>query len=120
MTKILRKVAILIALLLAMAATALIWYRSASLPQVSGKLRLTGLHGPVDILRDAEGIPHIYAQSADDAYFALGFAHAQDRLWQLEMNRRIPAGRMAEILGPSAVGTDRFLRTLGVRRNFFF
>ncbi|MDB5842284.1 MAG: penicillin acylase family protein, partial [Herminiimonas sp.] len=52
-----------------------------------------------------------------DAYFALGFLHAQDRLWQLELNRRIAAGRMAEILGPNAVDTDRFLRTLGVRRN---
>ncbi|MDB5729798.1 MAG: penicillin acylase family protein, partial [Noviherbaspirillum sp.] len=54
---------------------------------------------------------------ADDAHFALGFVHAQDRLWQLELNRRIAAGRMAEILGPGALDTDRFIRTLGVRRN---
>lgn len=98
-------------------AAALLWYRSASQPQIEGSLQIAGLAAPVDIVRDAAGVPHIYAQSTADAYFALGFVHAQDRLWQLEMNRRIPAGRMAEILGPKALPTDRFLRTLGVRRN---
>lgn len=106
----------LLALLMGL-ALALLWYRHASLPRIDGKLQLAGLQGEVDIVRDAEGIPHIYAQSPQDAWFALGFVHAQDRLWQLETNRRIAAGRMAEILGPGAVGTDRFLRTLGVRRN---
>lgn len=106
----------LIATLLSLIA-ALAWYRSASQPQIDGKVSLAGVSAPIDIVRDAEGIPHIYAQSTDDAYFALGFVHAQDRLWQLELNRRIAAGRMAEILGPNAVDTDRFLRSLGVRRN---
>lgn len=117
MTRIFKKVAVLVVLLLLAAAGAALWYRSASQPQIDGKLTLNGLKASVDIVRDAEGIPHIYAQSADDAYFALGFVHAQDRLWQLELNRRIPAGRLAEILGPGALDTDRFLRTLGVRRN---
>ncbi len=107
---------ILIAAVLAL-LVALIWYRGASQPQVDGNLKLKGVEAAVDIVRDAEGIPHIYARSANDAYFALGFVHAQDRLWQLEMNRRIAAGRMAEVLGPKAVDTDRFLRTLGIRRN---
>lgn len=106
----------LLAALLLLAA-GLFWYRSASQPQIDGSLRLPGLSAAVDVVRDAAGVPHIYAQSADDAYFALGFVHAQDRLWQLELNRRIPAGRMAEILGAKALPTDRFLRTLGVRRN---
>ena len=117
----LKKVVIFIALLLATLASAALcaffWYRSASQPQIKGGIRLSGPGAPIDIVRDAEGIPHIYAESAADAYFALGFVHAQDRLWQMEMNRRIPAGRMAEILGPNAVDADRFLRTLGVRRN---
>lgn len=117
MTGIFRKVAIAIATLLGLLAVIALWYRSASQPQIDGKLRLTGLGAAVDVVRDAEGIPHIYAKSASDAYFALGFVHAQDRLWQLEMNRRIAAGRLAEILGESAANTDRFLRTLGVRRN---
>jgi penicillin amidase len=92
------------------------WYLRQSLPQTTGVLRLAGLDAPVEILRDAYGVPHIYARSVDDAYFALGFVHAQDRLWQMEMNRRLAAGRLAEILGPKALYTDRFLRTLGVRR----
>lgn len=117
MTGIFRKVAAVLGLLLLVLIVTAVWYRSASQPQIDGTVRLAGPTAAIDIVRDAEGIPHIYAKSADDAYFALGFVHAQDRLWQLELNRRIPAGTMAEILGPNAVDTDRFLRTLGVRRN---
>src|SRR3569832_2504728 len=107
---------LLIAALLAFAA-ALIWFRVASQPAIDGRLQLWGLQSSVDIVRDAEDIPHIYAQTVEDAYFARGFVHALDRLWQLEMNRRIAAGRLAEVLGPKALNTDRFLRTLGVYRN---
>jgi penicillin amidase len=64
---------------------------------------------------DASGVPNIVAASERDASFA-GFAHAQDRLWQMEINRRIAGGRLAEILGPSALDADKFLRTIGVRR----
>jgi penicillin G amidase len=117
MTRIFRKVAIAVVIVVVAALAAAFWYRDASQPRIDGRVALAGLSAPVDIVRDAEGIPHIFAKSAGDAYFALGFAHAQDRLWQLELNRRIPAGRMAEILGPNALDTDRFLRTLGVRRN---
>jgi penicillin G amidase len=92
------------------------WYLRLSLPKVSGELEVTGLSAPVEVLRDAEGIPHIFAASEADAQFALGFVHAQDRLWQMEMNRRIGAGRMAEVLGRPAFEGDRFLRTLGIRR----
>jgi penicillin amidase len=112
-----RYAALLLAALLVLVAASFFWYRSAGQPQISGKLQMTGLQDPVDIVRDAEGIPHIYAKSAHDAYFALGVAHAQDRLWQMEMNRRVAAGRVAEVLGPAALDTDRFLRTLGIRRN---
>lgn len=117
MTGKLKKVAALVAVLLVAAGGTATWYRYASVATVEGRMSLKGLGAQVDIVRDAEGIPHIYAKSTADAYFALGFVHAQDRLWQLELNRRIPAGRMAEILGPNALDTDRFLRTLGVRRN---
>ncbi len=117
MTSVLKKVAIGLALLLLALVFAFFWYRGASQPKTDGVIKLSGLHQPVDIVRDAEGVPHIYAKTTDDAYFALGFVHAQDRLWQMEMNRRIAAGRLAEILGPGALATDRFLRTLGVRRN---
>ena len=92
------------------------FYLRLSLAQVSGEVTLAGLEAPVEVLRDAHGVPHIFARSERDAQFALGFVHAQDRLWQLEMNRRIGSGRMAEVLGPTALDTDRFLRTLGIRR----
>lgn len=117
MVKILKKIGIALMLIVVALLIALAWYRSASQPQISGTLKIAGPVAAIDIVRDAEGIPHIYAQSNSDAYFALGFVHAQDRLWQLEMNRRIAAGRMAEILGPNALDIDRFLRTLGVRKN---
>lgn len=91
-------------------------YLWRSLPKVKGELTVAALSAPVDIVRDAFGVPHIFAQDAYDAAFALGFVHAQDRLWQMEINRRIGSGRLAEILGPAALDTDRFLRTLGVRR----
>jgi penicillin G amidase len=102
--------------LCALALGSTYFYARQSLPQTEGRIRLAGLGKPVEIVRDVYGVPHIYAASHADAYFALGFAHAQDRLWQMEMSRRIGAGRLAEILGPAALDTDRFLRTLGVRR----
>ena len=96
-------------------------YLRSSLPQFSGSQHLTGaaasrLAAAVEVVRDREGIPHIYAESLLDANFALGYAHAQDRLWQMEMNRHISAGRLAELFGPASLDTDRFLRTLGIRR----
>jgi len=97
-------------------AAALLWYRQASQPLHEGTLQVPGLQAAVAIRRDAYGIPTIDAKTEHDAYFALGFVHAQDRLWQMEFNRRLAAGRLAEVLGASALPTDQFLRTLGVRR----
>ena len=91
-------------------------YLRQSLPQTTGETRVAGLAGPVEVMRDRYGIPHIFAASNEDAFFALGYVHAQDRLWQMEMGRRIAAGRVSEIVGPAGLETDRFLRTLGVRR----
>ncbi len=90
-------------------------YLQRSLPQLEGEIPTAGLQATVEVLRDKAGVPHIFARSERDAHFALGFVHAQDRLWQLEMNRRIAAGRLAEILGTDGLETDRFIRTLGVR-----
>lgn len=117
MKKILGWSAIVLLSVLALLAAALLWYRQASLPQMDGQVQAPGLRQAVQVVRDKEGIPHIYAASARDAWFSLGYVHAQDRLWQMEINRHIAAGRLAEILGPKALPTDRFLRTLGVRRN---
>ena len=87
-----------------------------SLPTVDGEIALSGLDGKIEILREANGVPHIYAASRADAYFGLGFVHAQDRLWQIEMRRRLGAGRMSEILGGRTLDIDRFFRTLGIYR----
>ena len=100
----------------AIAAVGSLIYLRQSLPAWEGEVSVAKLGAPVEILRDRFGVPHIFAQSERDAHFALGFVHAQDRLWQMEMNRRVSAGRLAEVLGPSGLEADRFLRTLGVRR----
>ena len=103
-------------LLLGLVVSGAYAYLRQSLPKVKGEISLGTARAPVEVLRDAYGIPHIFAASVDDAYFALGFVHAHDRLWQMEMSRRVAAGRLAEILGAAALETDRFLRVLGVRR----
>ncbi len=103
-------------LLLVIAAGGGAIYVWQSLPQLDGTIKVAGPGGSIDVVRDGYGVPHIYATTPEDAAFALGFVHAQDRLWQMEVNRRIGSGRLAEILGPAALDTDRFLRTLGVRR----
>ena len=92
-----------------------VWLRTG-LPDIAGEMRLAGLERPTEIARDEFGVPLIVAQSAHDAYFALGFAHAQDRLWQMEAMRRIGAGRLAEVVGARALDLDRFMRTLGIHR----
>lgn len=84
------------------------------LPQADGKIALPGLQKPVRILRDQWGLPHIYAENLEDLLFAQGFVHAQDRLWQMELRRRLAAGRMSEIFGKEAVNSDRLVRTLGL------
>ncbi|WP_417491704.1 penicillin acylase family protein [Maricaulis sp.] len=86
----------------------------ASLPQTTGTLGLAGLEAPADIVRDGHGVPHIFAANSHDAYFALGTAHAQDRMWQMEITRRAIRGRLSEILGPDALDTDIFFRTMGL------
>ena len=85
-------------------------------PQVDGEIHLSGLNAPVEVIRDHMGVPHIYAENTHDLFFAQGFVHAQDRFWQMEFWRRISSGRLAEILGESALSSDRFIRTLGWRQ----
>ena len=89
-------------------------YLVSSLPQLDGRIAVRGLAGEVRIARDADGIPMITAASDEDAAFGLGFAHAQDRLFQMELQRRYGAGRFAEIFGPQALATDRQMRVLGL------
>lgn len=111
----LRGAAWLLALLLLLLLGASLYLRG-SLPQTRGTVTLPGLSAPVEVVRDEHAVPHIYAQNAEDALFALGFVHAQDRLFQMDFQRRVGAGRLSEVLGEATLETDRFLRTLGVYR----
>lgn len=77
-------------------------------------MQLDGLGKQVEVLYDYYGIPHIYAASEEDAYFALGYVHAQDRLFQMEMIRRLSSGRLSEILGNEFIETDKFFKTIGL------
>jgi penicillin amidase len=85
-------------------------------PKITGTERLEGLSAPVEILRDRWGVPHIYARNLADAAVGQGWVHAQDRLWQMELNRRVAAGRLSEMFGALAFDTDRLLRTVGLAR----
>ena len=86
-------------------------YLQTLLPEIDGELRMQALSAKVTVVRDAWGVPHIEAQSAHDAYYALGYTVAQDRLFQMELQRRLAKGELAEILGPELLQTDRQFRT---------
>ena len=87
-------------------------------PRTNGEaiVETARLDGPVDVYRDSNGIPHIYAQSTHDLFAAQGYVHAQDRFWQMDFQRAVGHGRLAQIFGDSQIETDQFLRTLGWSR----
>lgn len=85
-------------------------------PRVDGEVTVPGLDAPVEVVRDRWGVPHLWAETEHDLLFAQGYVHAQDRLWQMEFNRLVASGRLASLLGAPLVETDRYLRTLGLRR----
>lgn len=88
----------------------------ASLPQGEGRITLKGLSAPVEVSRDRDGVVRIRAQTLKDLFFAQGFVHAQERLWQMEFQRRVGQGRLSEVLGEATLSQDRFLRTWGFYR----
>src|SRR5690606_38385999 len=99
-------------------ALALAWYFAVrSLPDYDAELALAGVEQPVEIVRTTENIPHILASTDRDAFFALGFAHAQDRLFQMVVLRRAAQGRLAEMFGERAFAADDLARRLGLWRH---
>jgi penicillin amidase len=112
----LKKILVALAVLSGAAAAVVLLLALSTFPRASGTVQVAGVAAPVTIETDAHGVPTIRAASEADALFGLGYAHARDRLWQVEYQRRIGSGRLAEILGPRLVETDRFLRTIGFRR----
>jgi penicillin G amidase len=87
-----------------------------SFPQTEGEIRVPGLGAEVEVLRDAQGVPQIYADTAQDLFYAQGFVQAQDRFYEMDVRRHITAGRLSEMLGEDALDTDKFIRTMGWRR----
>lgn len=115
----LRKLAYVLAglvLLVVVLAVGARWYVGRAEADPSRDAVLAGLGAEVEVWRDSLGVPHVWAKDEADLFRAVGYVHAQDRLWQMELFRRVAEGRMAEILGPQLVDTDRFLRTLGMGR----
>lgn len=92
-----------------------LWLRG-SLPAYSGTVALDGIGADVEIVRDRQAVPHIFARSRADAFFGLGYVHAQDRLWQLEMARRAGRARLAEAVGGEGLATDRLVAALDLDR----
>ncbi len=86
-------------------------------PQYNGEISLNGIQADTEVYFDDFGIPHIYANSAIDAYQAMGYVHAQDRLFQMEMLRRVGTGTLSEFLGEDVLDVDKFFRTLGVPKH---
>ncbi|HEY0511813.1 MAG TPA: penicillin acylase family protein [Thermoanaerobaculia bacterium] len=109
-SRILRALALLVGLLALVILLGGLWLRGrlrASLPQLDGERRIAGLSAPVEIERDGLGVPTIHAANREDSARAMGFLHAQDRFFQMDLLRRQAAGELAEIIGPAVVKTDR-------------
>jgi penicillin G amidase len=88
----------------------------ATLARYDGEIRLAGPRAPIEIARDEMGVVTIRVESEADAAFALGFVHAQDRLFQMDLTRRLGSGRLSEVIGPATLRSDRFMRRLGLYR----
>ena len=84
--------------------------------QMNGELIALGIEGSVEIIRDENGVPHIYGKTQEDVFFGLGVAHAQDRFWQMEFTRLLAKGRLSEVLGSPTVPIDKFFRTLSFEK----
>ena len=104
------------AVVLAGLAIAAFVYLDGKQPHRSGEITLPGLRDDVEVVFDRYAVPHLYGRHEEDVYRALGYLHAQDRLFQMELLRRTATGRLAEVLGADLVETDRFFRTLRIGR----
>lgn len=112
--RLLKKIFVVLVILVALVAIVGIIYINSLKPQYSGELALKNMNTEAQAYIDDFGIPHIYANDQEDAYRSLGYLHAQDRLWQMELMKRIAPGRLSEILGKELLKTDKFFVTLGI------
>lgn len=114
--RLLKNAGLVILLIVMVVAGALGYVVRSPMPQTAGSIKAPGLQNAVDVYRDPWGVPHIYASSSHDLFFAQGYTHAQDRFWQMEFWRRIGSGRLSEVFGNATLSTDRFVRTQGWAR----
>jgi penicillin amidase len=112
----LKRLLIISGMLLVVLALATVWLIVRPWPKTAGILHVKGLQERVEILRDTHGVPDIYASNEHDLFFAQGYVHAQDRLFQMEFQRRVGMGRLSEIFGAATLDVDKFLRTIGTNR----
>lgn len=112
--KFLRWTAILLVLLVAVLGGVFTWLVRRAWPETDGRLQVPGLQDRVEIVRVEPGVPHIYAKNAHDLFFAQGYVHAQDRLWQMEFNRVVGQGRLASLFGEGALEIDKIMHVLGL------
>ena len=117
MKRALKIIALLLATLIVVSTAGVSWYLYSKQPQRSGNLTLSQLQAPVTVRYDERGVPHIRAENEADLYRSLGYVQAQDRLFQMEMMRRLAQGELAEVLGPKLVDVDKLFRTLGIREH---
>lgn len=112
--KLVKRILVSLLILVAVLAGGVYAYLLYSKPVYSGNIDLPGLKQPVKVIYDKHGVPHIYAQNEEDLYYAFGYVHAQERLFQMELIRRVASGRLAEIFGKELLPADKFFRTLGL------
>ena len=109
-----KKYLFLIVLFFTIIIVLLFGYLQTTKPQYKGEINLKNISKQTNVYFDEYGIPHIYAQNHQDAMVALGYVHAQDRLWQMELLRRIAPGKLSEIFGTKALKNDIFFAGLGI------
>ena len=115
--KITLTVVTIIFILLALSAAGIYWYVKSTLPDYSGEYSISAIEDSIKIIRDKHAVPHIYANHKNDLAFGMGYVMAEDRLWQMDLFRRVAAGRLSEIFGEKTLQADRFARILGFKRN---
>lgn len=113
----LKKILLVLLTLIIVLIIALIIYLQTTKPKYEGEENLANISKPTTVYYDEYGVPHIYADSQKDAMTTLGYVHAQDRLWQMELMRRIAPGRLSEIFGTPVLKTDKFFVGVGIDEN---
>jgi penicillin amidase len=108
-------VAVLLALALLLTSVSVVLIQRSFTP-VDGVVKIEGLKSEVKVYRDNWGVPHIYADNEDDLFLAQGYTQAQDRLWQMELHRRMGSGTLSGVFGEATLESDRFYRAIGLRR----